>query len=536
MISRAEFNPTPRSPSLPLGPPRTIRLLAILLLALGALHAVAYMAPFEDAYITYRYAEHLASGLGFVYNAGERVEGCTSLAWTTLLAAVIRLGLPVELTSQLLSICSGLALAWATLRLSRVLVARHASDGWQLLPIAGVIASGTWAYYAGSGMETTTFAALIAAAARLSIVEKNSRISIAAGLLFGLAAMTRPEAIGYMAAVALAVLLGESRRDAFRLTLGFMSLYILFFAARYWYFGYPLPNTYYAKASPSLTLFEAGIVHAEAFLTSQAFWLPFAAAVGLGIARRQQRAWRVVSAVVLTAFLNAIFVGGDTFPQFRIFLPAIPFGAVALAEAVRDLNKRGQSRPTTLVSESLVAVWTIYTFAAQFLPTRTLLSRRPQSEWDRGTTIGQMNCDYFEVGAWLHKNVKADALLAVNAAGIVPYVSGLRTLDMLGLTNEHIAHLRQNLGPGTIGHEKHDAQYVLSRQPDIILLGLPVLTARRLTPAEFEPWFGRWFPYLPGDRKLFYSEKFRRMYTPVSVAIGDKYFAFFLRNGPVRAQ
>jgi hypothetical protein len=183
----------------------------------------------------------------------------------------------------------------------------------------------------------------------------------------------------------------------------------------------------------------------------------------------------------------------------------------------------------------LVAAWIVYTFAAQFLPTRTLLSQRTQSEWMRVAAVGRINADYFEVGEWLHTNLPRNTLLAVNAAGIVPYVSGLRTLDMLGLNDVHIAHHRQALGLGAIGHEKHDAKYVLSRQPGAILLGLPVLSLYPLTPAQFEPWFGRWFPFLPGDRKLFYSAQFRQMYTPVSVAVGNRYFAFFLRNAPDHA-
>ena len=40
----------------------------------------------DDAFITYRYAENLAGGLGFVYNAGERVYGTTTPLLTLVLA------------------------------------------------------------------------------------------------------------------------------------------------------------------------------------------------------------------------------------------------------------------------------------------------------------------------------------------------------------------------------------------------------------------------------------------------------------------
>jgi arabinofuranosyltransferase len=509
---------------------RTLRLVVVLLLLVGAGHAVAHAAPFEDAYITYRYAEHLAAGLGPVYNVGERVEGCTSLGWTVLLGAVASLRLPLGPVSQLFSLVGGLWLAWATLGISRSLVARHPLDPWQLLPAAGVMASGTWAYYAGSGMETTTFAALVTSAAWLAIRAQDRRSAIIAGLLLALAAMLRPEGVGYALAILVAVLSGESRRDAIRMGSSFAAMFLPFFAGRWCYFGHPLPNTYYAKASPSLAVFVAGVVHSEAFLTSHAFWLPFAAAVGLGVSRRQERAPRIVAALVLAALANAVFVGGDTFAYYRLFLPALPAGAVALVMAARALGDRWAAPRGELAGASLVVTWIAMSFVAQFLPTRTLLERRAQSEWARVSAVGRINADYFAVGAWLRQHADPRSLLAVNAAGIVPYASGLRTLDMLGLNDEHIARRPLQLGHGVVGHEKHDAGYVLSRRPDIVLLGLPVLAPRQLRPGELEVWFGRWFPYLPGDRELFESAEFRRVYSPVSVPVGEKYLVCFLRH------
>ena len=47
----------------------------------------------DDAYITLRYARHLADGAGAVWNAGERVEGYTSFLAVVLIASLHRLGL-----------------------------------------------------------------------------------------------------------------------------------------------------------------------------------------------------------------------------------------------------------------------------------------------------------------------------------------------------------------------------------------------------------------------------------------------------------
>jgi arabinofuranosyltransferase len=72
-------------------------------------------------------------------------------------------------------------------------------------------------------------------------------------------------------------------------------------------------------------------------------------------------------------------------------------------------------------------------------------------------------------GRWLRQNTSSGTLLATDAAGAIPFYSGLKTIDMLGVNDRHIAHLSvPNMGHGTAGHEKRDFAYVLSRRPDII--------------------------------------------------------------------
>jgi len=51
---------------------------------------------YEDSHITYRYAENLAEGNGFVYNEGERVLGTTTPLYTLLLAIATSLGIPIS--------------------------------------------------------------------------------------------------------------------------------------------------------------------------------------------------------------------------------------------------------------------------------------------------------------------------------------------------------------------------------------------------------------------------------------------------------
>jgi hypothetical protein len=68
---------------------------------------------------------------------------------------------------------------------------------------------------------------------------------------------------------------------------------------------------------------------------------------------------------------------------------------------------------------------------------------------------------------WLKQNADPTVLLAIHSAGIIPYYSGLETLDMWGLSDLHIAHKKMpDMGKkGQVGHQKSDTPYVFSRRP-----------------------------------------------------------------------
>jgi hypothetical protein len=70
--------------------------------------------------------------------------------------------------------------------------------------------------------------------------------------------------------------------------------------------------------------------------------------------------------------------------------------------------------------------------------------------------------------------------MAVTAAGCLPYWSGFRSLDMLGLNDYYIPrHPPPNLGEGALGHELGDGPYVLSRSPDLIVFNVGTEPAYR---------------------------------------------------------
>jgi hypothetical protein len=75
------------------------------------------------------------------------------------------------------------------------------------------------------------------------------------------------------------------------------------------------------------------------------------------------------------------------------------------------------------------------------------------------------------MGKWLRANVPAGTLIAVDAAGQVPYFSELPAIDMFGINDLHIGRLNvATLGQGTPGHEKFDLGYVIGRAPTYVVI------------------------------------------------------------------
>jgi hypothetical protein len=76
--------------------------------------------PHEDAFILFRYAEHLAAGHGIVFNAGgPQVEGATDFLFLVWLAGLVRIGFDVAVGALLLNTLASGAIGLVLARLHR---------------------------------------------------------------------------------------------------------------------------------------------------------------------------------------------------------------------------------------------------------------------------------------------------------------------------------------------------------------------------------------------------------------------------------
>jgi len=435
----------------------------------------------DDAFISFRYAKNFVAGHGLNFNPGEVVEGYTNFLWTVIIAGLMALGWEPTLAAQIL--CSGLALATV------VLVYLLGEDWWprqpwSLLPPLFLAVNPAFVLYTarGSGMETALVTFLTLGALGLIGRMRDWRSGGLAGIAAAGVMLTRPD--GLLVAVAgglgflYQILRAPKKRWAVSTLMSFLgsflALYGPYFVWRVSYYGYLLPNTFYAKTGATLAQVLRGLSYTkEFFVTLGLPWLGLFLGLSLlGLLRAKGPKQPKVKQLSLWAFSGLTIayvcgVGGDHFPLGRFFIPMLPplallltQGLVILWEGVTQAGHlRFQKRGIALLSLSFLLLTNVWQ-----LPLSD--SRIPDKPIWIEHKVTMKNVD---MGRWLRLHSAPNAIVATGIAGALPYYSELFVIDALGLCDLHIAHLEvKTMGEGIAGGEKTDPEYVLSRQPTYI--------------------------------------------------------------------
>ena len=489
----------------------------------------------DDAWISLRYAEHLAGGEGLRYNpGGERVEGFSSPLHVACLALLLRAGVPAQSASQLSSVLAAAALlvvaaAWAWRRLGPV---------WGSLAALALALNPSLGMWARGGLETTLFAALVVAALAAADRERPRALAVALGLLL----WTRPEAPLYVAAAAAWLLWrGGGGRDAWRRSLavaaGALAVYAPWLLLRLAYFHDVLPNTYYAKMDGvRAAQLHRGLVYLGEFLRRSEVHTPLAiAAVGgawhlaraRGARLRPDWPW-LAAAFALAAVAFVLAAGGDNMAEQRFLLPAVAplvlLGAAGAARLAAGPRARGARRGLTAVL-GVAYLSQPAGIALHHLRHPTFPLDRPLALVDRGSA--DIVPRLWRLGRKLGTLLPPDAELALVPAGALPEAGKLRIIDMLGLNDRQLARVRvEGMGTHKQGHEKGDGALVLARRPAYVILNHnPNARYDAVSPPDMHLQFRP-------VRQIWESPEFHRDYLPFLVAIDDSTsFTVYERRG-----
>jgi hypothetical protein len=486
-------------------------------LAILLWNVLSFASVCDDAFISFRYLDNWLAGDGLVYNPGERVEGYTNFLWIVLLAPLRILGLEPELAAHTLSGLSLGVLLWATFLTARRL-SPEGGAGWAALILAAT--SVPLAHWTSSGMETAFYAALLALAnERLAARGQHTLVS---SVWFGLALLTRPEALAMAGLSILAALPGaghRTRATARKLAgpvVTFLAFTVAHTAFRLVYYGAPLPNTFYAKLSGDLpSLIPYGLAYLGRFVQEGGFLLLIPAL--LALRKRYLRSWIVWALIlqVLFQFAYSMRVGGDYFPFHRFLVPIIPQLAILGGLGLSGVFSALKSRPVRQAPATALVIGALGAWIAA-----GTASSRAFSE------LVKFRAEHEAVAEWLAARTTKDTLLAVNVAGRIPYRTGLPTVDMLGLNDRHIAKAAADIASGDgymrVGHFKHDGAYVCSRLPGVVVTsGGALHAARHADEAIIQAALNTF----PGDREFLRDRSCQGRYEPVAQELSPGRFA-----------
>jgi hypothetical protein len=440
-----------------------------LILGIAAGNAFIYRTDAEDAYITYRYAQNLAAGHGAVFNIGERVEGYSNFLWMILLAAGHKVtGVPINTYARGLALVAALAAVYLTYRLVLSLTNRV---GLALLGGLLLACAGPFAAYALGGLETPLFALLL-----VGVVFCLSRGTLRwAGVLTALAMMTRPDVIAlivpisiWLVFVARPAKFSAARRIAEYLV-PFGLVVVPWTIWRVAYYGYIIPNAVAAKlggAGP-IDQVKDGLRYGKGFGVGLAPLVVLgvvALALPLIVKHRvhvDATFWLIFS-VVATLAVFVVAAGGDWMPAWRLLAPTTPLIVVLLTYLVHLNADAWQSMIESRTALAVTCVAGVLLFAVSFSDSNMISRVRLWThQVDALATQGK----------WLRTELPG-ATVAVFANGSISYHAGAKVtmLDMLGLTDEHIArHGKRHGANVTVGHRAYDDAYVRAQRPDLVM-------------------------------------------------------------------
>ncbi len=410
---------------------------------------------YDDSYIYLRYVKNLRGGCGLRFNCGGApVEGFTSPLYLAALTAGSLLVSDLEGLTQLFgTMFLTLSLVVTASTAQRMGLERRTTVLVTLLGVATILGVDHRVLLnAVTGLETSLACLIVALLVRAAFDPRAPWLRT----LVVAAVLTRPECLIF---VVLLPLLPRARSWRYLAPVGIALVGLAL--VRWEIFGALVPNTYLAKSGGTLQHARLGADYALGAVTD----FPAIVLAPLAFLLRSTRAtvrWVLLSSLVWFAFF--LRSGGDAFQYSRLALPLVPTltllaiaGASAACERIAD---------RLVVWRRVCAPALVAFLAVGAVRARVAHATEPQ----HGFALVQ---GYEDVGAFLHVWYPGASVAAV-PVGAIGYLSDGHVYDIVGLVTKEVAVAGRGLPPErltreSIGHERHNTQWVLAQQPQIIV-------------------------------------------------------------------
>ena len=449
------------------------RVLALLIF-IAVITALAWQS--DDSYHAYIMAKNLVDGNGFVYNIGQRATATTCPLYTLVVAAGYFVIRDMFFVSLLINIVfSSIAfkiLVWDFCKTKRQIIAC----------LFVLIGSVSFVSYTTSGLENSMLFLLGACYAKVyfSAERFGAKKMFILAILVALIAMTRMDAALIFAPMSVYVYL--TRRDGVSfgkaVVLGITGLmpFVLWELFSTFYYGFPFPNTAYAKLGTDFPITDY-LVRGAGYYVNALLCDPVLLIVPLGAilatiyVRKAQYIWFMAGPVLYGLYL--LYVGGD-FMMGRHFTLSFFLSLICYMDIKnREFSVLGKGASFNKKFVLISAAALIYTGIAQPITQQFTFGRT------FGSAISDERAGYFQTSSlfnnlyslirngdlcirdtWNESGV--DEIRGFNMpGGILTSVPGITKYynndlylnDLYALGDPYLAHLPAVVEPGwRIGH------------------------------------------------------------------------------------
>lgn len=303
----------------------------------------------DDAFITLRTVDNFVNGYGLVWNVGEKVQTYTHPLWMLTLSAVYFFTHEAFFTTIAFSIVISLAVIWyLTVRNSRHITV-------SLIVSSLLLGSQAFIDYSTSGLENPLTHLLIILFSWIYFSKfANSKKALWLSVLASLAMVNRLDTC-LLLMPAMGYFLYQNRQWHMWFWAAVGSMPIISWLLFAWsYYGFILPNTYYAKLNtgiPLIELIKQGIIYCLDCLQHDPITVLtiITALILLASYRRYQALWLMIGSVI---YLLYVIKNGGDFMAGRFF--SAPF-ILAVASIQPLLNDLFENLKLTIESAFLIS-------------------------------------------------------------------------------------------------------------------------------------------------------------------------------------
>ena len=289
----------------------------------------------DDAFITMRVADNFTHGHGLRWNVDERVQAFTNPLWMFMISGMYLFTGNSHITLMVLSIVV------SAVTIFIILLKIPQSNFGLLLTSSILLLSKAFVDYSSSGLENpATHLILLGFVILYLQAEKPvpDRRLFLLSFMAGLATFNRMDSILFYLPVLLSIFWGQRSRKTISLMLAGFSPFILWEIFSLVYYGFPYPNTYYAKLHTGVPTHDL-IIQGVLYFINSVGWDPITLIITisaliltlLGTSQKEK-----LLALGICLYLGYIVSIGGDFMSGRFFTAPLFLSVILLVRRVEE--------------------------------------------------------------------------------------------------------------------------------------------------------------------------------------------------------